>query len=210
MFWQAIRTDLAPLGLNPRETPVKTLDAHELTAHRSALRNDQRALRKHYRGEGASDALVSDSASTEAVGEQSPMWGSVVVGAPPLGIALPVGVHHAIGGRHDLPVPGDILCAALAACVDSSIRIIANNLDLQLQALSVQAEADCDVRGTLLVDPEASVGFKCMRVQVQATPGPGDSSAQLESLMEMAERCCVVLQTLNRGVPVTMQLDTVG
>ena len=35
---------------------------------------------------------------------------------PESGEVLPVGVHGAIGGPHDAPTPGDILCSALVAC----------------------------------------------------------------------------------------------
>lgn len=42
------------------------------------------------------------------------------------------GVHQAVGGLHDAPVPGDILCAALAACQESAIRMVANLLGITL------------------------------------------------------------------------------
>jgi uncharacterized OsmC-like protein len=138
------------------------------------------------------------------------MWGSVQVGAPSFGITVPVGVHRAVGGRHDLPVPGDILCAALVACVDTTIRIISNNLRIPLDTLEVDVQADCDVRGTLLVDPSVRVGFNTMRVSVKAVPGPGVSPNQVEGLVQMAEQCCLVLQTLKSGVDVAFQLNAGG
>jgi uncharacterized OsmC-like protein len=136
------------------------------------------------------------------------MWGSVQIGASSFGVEVPVGVHHAVGGMHDLPVPGDILCAALAACVDSTIRVISNNLGVPLKSLDVDVRADCDVRGTLRVDPSVRVGFKTMRVSVNVAPGPGISSKRVEDLVEVAEQCCVVLQTLKHGVAVSLHLDS--
>ncbi len=186
---------------------MKTIDIKTLAAHSDALRNDQRGLRKRYREEAPEEALVTDSATSVAKAGDSPMWGSVEIGASDFGISVPVGVHRAVGGRHDLPVPGDLLCAALAACMDSTIRIISNNLGLPLESLEVRVQADCDVRGTLLVDPSVRVGFNAMRVGVKAVPGPGVSPERVAELIEMAERCCVNLQTLKNGVEVALQLD---
>jgi uncharacterized OsmC-like protein len=185
----------------------ESIDITTLAAHCDALRSDQGALRKRYRVDAPGDALVTDTAASVAKGGDSPMWGSVQIGAPAFGVSAPVGVHRAVGGRHDLPVPGDILCAALVACVDTTIRILSNNLGIPLASLEVDVQADCDVRGTLLVDPSVRVGFNTMRVSVKAVPGPGVTRRQVEGLAQTAERCCVVLQTLKNGVEVAFQLD---
>lgn len=187
---------------------MQTIDTNTLEAHSSALRKDQGALRNRYRVDAPEEAFVTDTASSAAKAGDSPMWGSVQIGAPVFRVAVPVGVHHAVGGRHDLPVPGDILCAALVACVDSTIRIISNNLRIPLESLDVDVQADCDVRGTLLVDPSVRVGFNTMRVRVKAVPGPGVSPKQVEGLVQLAEQCCVVLQTVKNGVDVALELET--
>jgi len=187
---------------------MQTIDTNTLEAHSTALRKDQGALRNRYRVDAPEEAFVTDTASSVAKAGESPMWGSVQIGAPGFRVAVPVGVHHAVGGRHDLPVPGDILCAALVACVDSTIRIISNNLRIPLESLDVDVQADCDVRGTLLVDPSVRVGFNTMRVRVKAVPGPGVSPKQVEGLVQLAEQCCVVLQTVKNGVDVALQLET--
>ena len=184
-----------------------TIDTATLAAHCNALRQDQGALRKRYRVDAPGEALVTDTATSVAKASDSPMWGSVQIGAPDFEVTAPVGVHRAVGGRHDLPVPGDILCAALVACVDTTIRILSNNLGIPLASLAVDVQADCDVRGTLLVDPSVRVGFNVMRVSVKALPGPGVTTKQVEDLVQMAEKCCVVLHTLKNGVDVAFQLD---
>ena len=45
------------------------------------------------------------------------------------------------GGLGDLPVPGDILCAALASCTDSTIRVVANMFGIELLELAVDVHA---------------------------------------------------------------------
>jgi uncharacterized OsmC-like protein len=185
----------------------RNIDITTLAAHCTALRKDQAALRKRYRADAPEEALVTDTASSVAAAGQSPMWGSVQIGAPRFGVTAPVGVHRGVGGKHDLPVPGDILCAALVACVDTTIRILANNLSLPLESLEVDVQSDCDLRGTLLVDPSVRVGFNTMRVNVKAVPGLGVTAKQVEGLVQTAERCCVVLQTLKNGVDVALRLN---
>ena len=185
----------------------ETIDISTLAAHCNALRKDQGALRNRYRVDAPGEALVTDTAASVAKAGDSPMWGSVQIGAPDFEVTAPVGVHRAVGGRHDLPVPGDILCAALVACVDTTIRILSNNLGIPLASLGVNVQADCDVRGTLLVDPSVRVGFNAMRVSVKAVPGPGVTSEQVEGLVQMAEKCCVVLHTLRNGVDMAFKLN---
>jgi uncharacterized OsmC-like protein len=184
----------------------KAIDITTLAAHSNALRRDQGALRKRYRADAPEEALVTDTATSMAKAGDSPMWGSVQIGVPGFGVTAPVGVHRAVGGMHDLPVPGDMLCAALVACVDTTIRILSNNLGIPLESLEVDVQADCDVRGTLLVDPSVRVGFNMMRVSVKAVPGPGVTLKKVEGLVQMAEQCCVILQTLRNGVDVAFQL----
>jgi hypothetical protein len=82
------------------------------------------------------------------------------------GIAVPVGVHRAVGGPHDAPTPGDILCAALAACQDSTVRMVANLMGVELEFLEVEVTADADVRGALAIDMQVPVGFQSMRCDV--------------------------------------------
>jgi uncharacterized OsmC-like protein len=53
-----------------------------------------------------------------------------------------------------------MLCAALAACLDSTIRIIADHLDVTLSSLEVGVTAEVDVRGTLLMDRKVPGGFQ--------------------------------------------------
>lgn len=185
----------------------ETIDTATLAAHCTALRKDQGVLRKRYRVDAPGEALVTDTALSVAKAGDSPMWGSVQIGSPGFDVFVPVGVHRGVGGRHDLPVPGDILCAALVACVDTTIRILSNNLRVPLASLEVEVQADCDLRGTLLVDPTVRVGFDAMRVSVKAVPDAGVTPKQVEGLVQMAEKCCVVLQTLKSGVDLAFQLD---
>jgi uncharacterized OsmC-like protein len=128
------------------------------------LRRRQRERTARYR-EHAAEAWTSDQAGTLAAAPE---------------VADPL----------HLPVPGDVLCAALAACADSTLRIIASRLGVKLQRLAVRAEADVDVRGTLCVEPAVPVGFQAMRVHIQLLAPDADPRA-LSKLLLAAEQCCV-------------------
>lgn len=67
-------------------------------------------------------------------------------------------MHRAVGGPYDAPCPGDILYAALAACQESSIRMGANLLGVELASLTVEVAAEVDIRGALGMDSQVPVG----------------------------------------------------
>jgi uncharacterized OsmC-like protein len=54
------------------------------------------------------------------------------------------GAHPAVGGVGDMPRPGDLLLAALAACEEVTLRMVAANLGLELTHVEVVAEGDSD------------------------------------------------------------------
>jgi hypothetical protein len=128
------------------------------------VRSRQDPLRKHYKV-SPEDARITDRAKTTGGTGTDPFHGNVVPGSEDYGVVWPFGIHRAVGGFHDLPNPGDLLAAALAACLDSTIRIIAGRMGVPLTSLSVEVAADVHVSGCLLVDREVPVGFQEMRCQ---------------------------------------------
>ena len=68
---------------------MQTIDTNTLEAHSTALRKDQGALRNRYRVDAPEEAFVTDTASSVAKAGESPMWGSVQIGAPGFRVAVP-------------------------------------------------------------------------------------------------------------------------
>ena len=147
-------------------------------------------------------AWTVDHATTRSEGPEAndPMHDTVRI-ASGFDVPVDIGVHRNLGGLHDSPTPGDVLCAALAACTDSTFRQVATKLGLPIEALAVDVQAEVDVRGTLCVAPEVPVGFQRMPVQVRARLTGADERLA-RKLEQAVEHCCVVLQTLRSGVPV--------
>ena len=170
------------------------------------IRSRQAPLRKRYKKEPDA-AWVTDRARTIGENPTDPFHGIVEPGSEDHGAVWSFGVHRGVGGPHDAPVPGDILCAALAACLDSTIRIVAQHLRIRFKALEVEVTGEADLRGTLLVDPEVPVGFQKMRCSIRIKPAEDTEPRVLKKLIEAAEHSCVVMQTLRSGVSVETNVD---
>ncbi len=153
-------------------------------------------------------AWVVDTAQTHSTGDSARevRYGQVAIGYG--AAALDFGAHAGVGGPGDAPVSGDILAAALASCVDTTLRLISNRLRVELTELSVRVEAHCDLRGTMCVDSAVPVGFQRMEVDLRLRAAPGTDPAKIEMLLAATEHCCVVLRTLRDGVAVEVEANT--
>jgi len=109
------------------------------------------------------------------------------------------GLHPATGGTGLLACSGDMLLEALVACAGVTLRSVATSLEIPVTG-TVRAEGDLDFRGTLAVDRETPVGFIAIRLSFDLESDAGEE--QLETLLRLTHRYCVVLQTLLGGVPV--------
>jgi uncharacterized OsmC-like protein len=112
-----------------------------------------------------------------------------------------------VGGLHDAPNPGDLLCAALAACQDGTIRMIANQLGVELNRLEVEVTGELDVRGCLGIDRGVRVGFEALQCEVELTAADGTDPRRLQALLTAAERFCVNLDTLRAGIEVNTSIS---
>jgi len=109
------------------------------------------------------------------------------------------GLHPATGGSGLQACSGDMLLEALAACAGVTLRAVASALDIPVEGGVIKAEGDLDFRGTLGVAKDAPVGFRAIRLRFELVSGA--SGEQLDTLLRLTERYCVVLQTL-RTAPV--------
>lgn len=165
----------------------------------------QQPLRKRYHS--APDAAwVNDHARTVdgQIFANHPIHAHVVCGEG-IPLDIPVSVHKAVGGESDFPCPGEILAAALASCLDTAIRMIANLKGIELSHLEVQASFGADVRGTLMTGDDVPVGFQTAHMKVDLKTEGEFSGANLNALVGAAERSCVILQTLR--VPPTVEIE---
>ena len=122
------------------------------------------------------------------------------------GRALAVaGLHPASGGDGTLLCSGDMLLQALVACAGVTLRAVATSLQIDVAGGSVTAEGDLDFRGTLAVSRDAPVGFRSIRLAFDLDT---DASAeQVQTLIRLTERYCVVYQTLAHPAEMTLSAE---
>jgi len=107
---------------------------------------------------------------------------------------IEAGLHPASGGDGTSVCSGDMLLEALAGCAGVTLRAVATAIGVELRDAVITAEGDIDFRGTLAVSKEVPVGFKNIRLNFSLDTGA--SSEQIETLLKLTERYCVVFQTL--------------
>ena len=115
------------------------------------------------------------------------------------------GLHPATGGTGLELCSGDMLLEALFACAGVTLKAVATALDIPLRSGAVRAEGDLDFRGTLGVAKDAPVGFAQIRLTFEVDTDA--SQEQLDQLLKLTERYCVVYQTIRNGPPVALRLN---
>ena len=118
---------------------------------------------------------------------------------------IEAGLHPATGGTGMLACSGDLLLEALVACAGVTLSAVSTAIGLEIRAGKVLAEGDLDFRGTLGVSKEVPVGFQSIRLKFEL-----DSDAtneEIQTLLKLTERYCVVYQTLATGVDMNSSVD---
>ena len=122
------------------------------------------------------------------------------------GRALAVaGLHPASGGDGSLLCSGDMLLQALVACAGVTLRAVATSLGIDVAGGTVSAEGDLDFRGTLAVSKDAPVGFRSIRLAFDLDTDA--DATQVETLIKLTERYCVVYQTLSRPAEMAISVS---
>jgi uncharacterized OsmC-like protein len=153
---------------------------------RADLRAAQQPLKDRYRHEPAAAlfSLQADATLDDGV--------SVLVQTD--GGVVKAGLHPATGGHGLEACSGDMLLQALAACAGVTLLAVATSMNIPVHAGAVHVEGDLDWRGTLGVSRDTPVGFGEIRVEYALETDAADE--QLDRLLGLTERYCVVYQTL--------------
>jgi uncharacterized OsmC-like protein len=118
------------------------------------------------------------------------------------------GLHRATGGDGLSLCSGDMLLEALVACAGVTLKAVATALAIPIREGRVSAEGDLDFRGTLGVAKDATIGFQAIRLRFDLDT---DATAeQLDKLMTLTERYCVVYQTLSKPAALSVSRKTVA
>ena len=163
------------------------------------LRQAQAPLKARYKADPASARVT-----LRARGRVSQAAVSFTLESGKPGIAA--GLHPAAGGDGLLACSGDMLLEALASCAGVTLAAVATAMGVELSDAVVSAEGELDFRGTLGVAKDARVGFEQIRLLFELkTTAPED---KLRKLLELTERYCVVLQTLEKPAELVVRVQS--
>lgn len=118
------------------------------------------------------------------------------------------GLHPATGGDGLSICSGDMLLEALVACAGVTLRAVATSLGIDVRRGRVVAEGDLDFRGTLAVSKEAPVGFRAIRLSFELETDAIEE--ELDTLLKLTLRYCVVHQTLTNSPSMSASWSTVA
>lgn len=162
----------------------------------SALRDLQRPLKQRYRDDPAT-ALMPLRAEGRLVGD------GITCTVETWSGATRAGLHAATGGDGGDACSGDMVLEALAACAGVTLRSVATAMGVTLKDARVVVEGQFDARGTLGVDRDVPVGLT--DVTITFAFGTDADEEKVGRLVELAERYCVVAQTLRHPLAVTVK-----
>jgi len=106
-------------------------------------------------------------------------------------------------GRDQGANAGEILLTALAACVTSTLIYHAAARGIAIEEVESSVEGDIDLRGFLGIDRNVRNGFENIRMNFKIRADVTDE--QFEELAQLGPAFSPVLDSLTRGVPVTVQ-----
>ena len=164
------------------------------------LRSLQKPLKEQYR-----DDPQASQITLRAKGVQTdiPVACSVDIGRA----IYQAEAHEGVGGAGAGACSGDLLLGALAACAQITCQMVAAAMGIPTEHIEVTVEGDLDLRGTLGISKDVSVGFEDIHLNFDVA-APQATPDQLRALREKTEQYCVVMQTLLR--PPSLKTEWIG
>lgn len=104
------------------------------------------------------------------------------------------GLHEKAGGSGTEACSGDLLLESLVACAGVTFNVVATAMGIGFRSAKVVVEGEGDFRGTLGLVKDVPVGVTDIRLRFEIDSDAGDE--QLQTLLKLTERYCVIFQTL--------------
>ena len=151
------------------------------------LRARQTPIKTRFKEDPASAALLMRAEGRLAVEGQS-----IRVETPNGPVVA--GLHTATGGEPGSACGAEMLLQALVACAGVTLGAVATSMGIVVRSGTVAAEGTLDFRGTLGVSRETPIGFSAITMTYSLDTDA--EPAQVDTLLKLTERYCVVFQTL--------------
>ncbi len=108
-------------------------------------------------------------------------------------------------GQNQGPKPSELVLAALAACQETTYRIYAEDMGINIDEISVELTGTQDLKGFMALDNSVPAGFSSIKgtVFIQSEASKSD----LELLQKRVDKYCPVLDDLKRPVDVSLTVE---
>jgi uncharacterized OsmC-like protein len=161
------------------------------------LRSLQAPIKERYRNEPAAAVITLRAAGRVGEGIACRVdTGKALVEAE---------LHPATGGTGLQACSGDMLLEALVACAGVTLKAVATALGIGLREARVLAEGRPGFSRHAGRGEGRAVGFRDLRLRFEIESNAPEE--QLQKLVELTERYCVVLQTLRKAPPVKVEVE---
>src|SRR6202049_39799 len=124
------------------------------------LRSIQRPLKEKYRSDPDASRITLSAQRGQTA---TPMAFSVDIGRT----IYQAQAHTGVGGTGTAACSGDLLLGALAACAQITCQMVAAAMGIRTEHIDVTIEGDLDLRGTLGISKDVSVGFDHIRLRFE-------------------------------------------
>ena len=108
-------------------------------------------------------------------------------------------------GKNGGPKPSELVLAALAACQETTYRIYAEDMGIEIGKISVQLTGTQDLRGFMALDDRIPAGFT--RIEGKVFIQSNSSKTDLDLLQKRVDKYCPVLDDLKRSVNVSLNIE---
>lgn len=105
-----------------------------------------------------------------------------------------------LGGTDTAPNPVEYVLAALGTCQEIVYKAYATVLDIPLDSVKVHVKGSLDLRGLFAIDENINAGFQEIIYETELVSSAEQS--KLQTLINLVEKNCPVLDTLTRAIPV--------
>ena len=111
-------------------------------------------------------------------------------------------------GQNRGPKPSELVLAALAACQETTYRIYAEDMGIEIEKIAVRLTGTQDLRGFMALDEGIPAGFSLIEGIISIKTSANQQ--ELEKLQKRVDRYCPVLDDLLRPVDVKLTVNKIG
>ncbi|MER9684067.1 OsmC family protein [Mesorhizobium sp. M0184] len=122
-------------------------------------------------------------------------------------LALTIDEPVSFGGTGAAPNPAEVMLAALGASIEVTIRCYADFLGIQVRSIGVELSAEMNSQGFFGTSEGVRAGFPVISATVKIVSD--EEPEAMSQLLEIAERCCPVLDNVRHPTEVALSFDLV-